>query len=92
MRDAEKRAVTASPEDFANACLPESNWIGDEWKSRRASIAAMVKARDAAVYRVAYRQIGQAVQRHLESPSAVSRKLLAEFIYGILVLAAEPPK
>ena len=48
MRDAERRASTGTPEEFAEACLPASNWDGDEWRSRRASIARMVKERDAA--------------------------------------------
>lgn len=67
MRDAEARAAIGTPEEFAEECLPSANWPDgsrmtdgmpqiDVWKSRRASIAAMVRARDERMQELGYQQ------------------------------------
>lgn len=84
MRPAEARAVTGTPEEFADACLPASNWAGDEWKSRRMSIARMVKARDAEVRRAAMETL--ATDLRVELPDWLLRERIERN------LSAESPK
>lgn len=54
-----------TPEEFAEACLPEKNWPDsiDPWKSRRLAIAKMVKERDTLMMEVLIDVVNQACRR-----------------------------
>lgn len=71
-----------TPEEFAESCLPSSNWpdapvfmnVGaptppqplDVWKSRRLAIAKMVAARDAEVRAAALEEAAKIVEKDNE--------------------------